>query len=166
MISYVWAEDKHGNIGYQGSIPWHLPADLHHFKKLTLNHPIIMGRKTFASLPGILPNRVHIVLTHDQALKEKYQENDKVLIFNELTDFKKWIAQQDQEVVVIGGATLFKEFSDQVDILHRTVIHSEFKGDVQMPKLDYEKFTLMNQQDFKADDKNKYSYSFLDYRRK
>ena len=166
MLSYVWAEDEQQNIGYHGQLPWHLPADLHHFKKLTLHHPIIMGRKTFASLPGILPNRVHIVLTRDHALKGKYQENNKVLIFNELTDLQRWIAQQDQEVVVIGGATLFEEFSDQVDILHRTVIHSEFKGDVQMPKLDYEKFIVMHQEDFKADDKNKYSYSFLDYRRK
>ena len=166
MLSYVWAEDEQGNIGYQGQLPWHLPADLHHFKELTLRHPIIMGRKTFTSLPGILPHRIHIVLTHDQTLKEKYQENNKVLIFNELTDLKKWIAQQEQEVVVIGGSSLFKEFSDQVDILHRTVIHGEFKGDVKIPQLDYQKFGLINQQNFKADDKNKYAYSFLDYGRK
>ena len=64
MLAYIWAEDLTGGIGIDGHLPWHLAADLKRFKEKTMNHPMIMGRKTFESLPGILPGRKHIVLTH------------------------------------------------------------------------------------------------------
>ena len=65
MLTFVWAEDEAHQIGYQGKLPWHLPADLRHFKKFTWGHPMVMGRRTFASLPELLPGRPHIVLTRD-----------------------------------------------------------------------------------------------------
>lgn len=166
MISYVWAEDKAKNIGYQGKLPWYLPADLHHFRNLTINHPIIMGRKTFVSLPRILPERLHVVLSNDRNLKKKYRINKNIQIFNQLSDLRAWINAQDQEVCIIGGSSLFELFKEDVEVLHRTVIHEKFKGDVQMPKLNYADFNLITQQNFLPDKKNEYSYSFLDYRRK
>lgn len=166
MISFVWAEDEIGNIGYQGHLPWHLPADLHHFKAKTIGHPMVMGRKTFESFPGVLPGRKHIVLTHDQAFKEKYQGNDQVEVFTDLNLLKKWITAQREDVAIIGGASLFKEMSDSVDVLEQTKIHHQFKGDVQMVAIDYDKFELIKQENHQADDKNQYDYTFLTYKRK
>ena len=80
MLSFVWAEDQQHGIGIDGHLPWNLPADLKHFKEKTIGHPIIMGRKTFASLPHPLPERKHIVLTHRQELKQKYAGNEQVKI--------------------------------------------------------------------------------------
>lgn len=166
MISFVWVEDSVGNIGYQGKLPWHLPADLHHFKEKTIGHPMVMGRKTFESFPGILPGRKHIVLTHNQSFKDKYQNSDQVEVFTELADLKKWLNKQTEEVAIIGGASLFKEMLDQVDVLEKTKIHHQFKGDVQMVVIDYDKFELIKQEDHQADTKNQYDYTFLTYKRK
>ena len=77
MISFVWAEDQKHQIGYKGHLPWRLPADLAHFKEVTMGHPMVMGKKTFDSFPGLLKRRQHIVLTHDTNLKEKYKEIPK-----------------------------------------------------------------------------------------
>ena len=68
MIEFVWAEDTKHAIGYKNHLPWHLPADLKHFKDLTMGHPMIMGLKTFTSLTQFLPLREHLVLTHDKQL--------------------------------------------------------------------------------------------------
>ena len=80
MISFVWSEDQKHQIGYKGHLPWRLPADLAHFKKVTMGHPMVMGKKTFDSFPGLLPGRKHVVLTHDTTLKEKYKDNSQVKI--------------------------------------------------------------------------------------
>ena len=84
MISFVWAEDQKHQIGYKGHLPWRLPADLAHFKKVTMGHPMVMGKKTFDSFPGLLPGRKHVVLTHDTTLKEKYKDNSQVKILNSI----------------------------------------------------------------------------------
>lgn len=83
MIRFIWAEDEDGRIGYQGALPWHLPADLKHFKELTSNHIIVMGRKTFDSFPGLLPKRKHIILSTNQF----YNVNIKII--HELKFFHK-----------------------------------------------------------------------------
>ena len=109
MIEYVWAEDQKHQIGLDGHLPWHLPADLHHFKEKTIGHPIIMGRKTFMSLPRLLPQRKHIVLTHDQDLKKKYQDNDQVLIVNSVAELNDYIQNhQGEKLCAIGGVSIFK----------------------------------------------------------
>lgn len=166
MISFIWAEDETGNIGYQGHLPWHLPADLHHFKEKTIGHPMVMGRKTFESFPGILPDRKHIVLTHNQIFKQKYRTNEQVEVFTNLVDLKNWLGKQTENISIIGGASLFKEMLDEVDILEQTKIHHQFKGDVQMVPIDYEQFEIVNKEEHHADNKNKYNYAFLTYQRK
>ena len=166
MISFVWAEDEVGNIGYQGHLPWHLPADLQHFKEKTIGHPMVMGRKTFDSFPGVLPNRKHIVLTHSQDFKQKYQTNNQVEVFINLADLKNWLNSQTKDISIIGGVSLFKEMLNKVDVLEQTKIHHQFKGDVQMVPVDYKKFELVNEEKHYADDKNKFDYTFLTYRRK
>ncbi|MBP2058671.1 dihydrofolate reductase [Lactobacillus colini] len=166
MISFVWAEDEAGNIGYQGKLPWHLPADLHHFKEKTIGHSMVMGRKTFDSFPGILPNRQHVVLTHSLKFKEKYQNDSRVKVFTNIIDLKKWLNKQVNDVAVIGGASLFKELEDEVNILEKTEIHHHFKADVKMIPINYKKFELIDKQAHHADEKNKYDYTFLTYKKK
>ena len=106
MLAYIWAEDLTGGIGVDGHLPWHLKADLKRFKEKTMNHPMIMGRRTFESLPGILPGRKHIVLTHSNL--DTSDPNVKVVHSKEELD--EWLAAQDQNQlnVIMGWATWFK----------------------------------------------------------
>ena len=167
MISFVWAEDQKHQIGYKGHLPWRLPADLAHFKKVTMGHPMVMGKKTFDSFPGLLPGRKHVVLTHDTTLKEKYKDNSQVKILNSIDELASWLDEnQSQEVSVIGGAMLFKLLLNKVDKLYKTEILSEFDGDTVMPTINYDEFKLISQKIGKVDEKNIYPYIFLEYERK
>lgn len=167
MLTYVWAEDEKHAIGYQGHLPWHLPADLQHFKEKTMSHAILMGRKTFASLPQILPGRQHLVLTHQQALKEKYQNNPQVTVFLSVKQMQDYINRhQDLNIDVIGGSSLFELLKDRVEVLEKTQIHAIFAADAFMPLLNYDDFDLVKKASFVKDDHNHYAYDFLTYRRK
>ncbi len=167
MIIFVWAEDEEHGIGIDGHLPWHLPADLHHFKEKTMGQPILMGRRTFASLPHLLPGREHLVLSHDLELKKKYRNNSKVKIFSSLSELQKFLqAHKDKEICAIGGVSVFRALADQVDLLEKTAIHHCFKVDTYMPNLDYGKFNLVKKEEHEADKKNPYPYTFLTYKRK
>ncbi|GFZ27668.1 dihydrofolate reductase [Lactobacillus corticis] len=166
MLTFVWAEDELGNIGYQGHLPWHLPADLQHFKAVTMHKPMIMGRKTFDSFPGILPGRKHLVLSHDPSLQDKY-DPQQVEIVTSVDELQEIIAAYgDQEICLIGGSGVFALFVDQVDRLEKTLVYGQFPADTKMVPINYENFTLVKRSDFKADAKNPYDYSFLTYQRK
>lgn len=167
MIIFVWAEDENRGIGIDGHLPWHLPADLHHFKEKTMGHPILMGRRTFASLPHLLPRRKHLVLSHNLELKKKYRNNSKIKIFSSLSELQKFLqAHKDKKIYVIGGVSIFKALTDQVDILEKTEIFHHFKVDTYMTDLDYNKFKLVKKEEHEADKKNPYPYTFLTYKRR
>lgn len=166
MIRFIWAEDEVGKIGYQGRLPWHLPADLKHFKELTSNHIIVMGRKTFDSFPGLLPKRKHIILSTNPILQRKYQDNSRVKVFSQIEQLKNWLKDRTGETIdIIGGAEVFKEFKDEVDVLEKTKIHHIFKCDTKMPELKYEDFELVSSESHQADSENKFAYDFLKYKR-
>ena len=122
---------------------------------------MIMGRKTFESLPGILPGRKHIVLTHSNL--DTSDPNVKVVHSKEELD--EWLATQDKKQlnVIIGGATLFKMYRDQVDVLYQTIVKENFQTDTQMPAINYADFEKVEDQRF--DDSN-LKYEFITYRRK
>lgn len=167
MIEYVWAEDKKHQIGVNGHLPWHLPADLKHFKEETINHSIIMGRKTFASLPKLLPKRKHIVLTHNTDLRERYQTNDQVIILTSIEELNHYLqTHKSEKMCAIGGVSIFKALLDQVDVLAKTEIDGVFQADTVMPEIDYQQFKLIKKEEHAADQQNKYSYAFLTYVRK
>lgn len=166
MISFIWAEDKAHHIGYKGKLPWNLPADLAYFKEKTLGHTIVMGKKTFDSLPGILPNRKHVVLTHDQKLTDDAKSIDRLEVFNDLTTLKTWLKSQKEEIFVIGGASLFKNLVEDVDRLYLTKIEQTFNGDTFMTKIDYDNFKLISQVNGKVDEKNIYLHKFYVYEKK
>ncbi len=125
-IILVLARADNGVIGRDGDMPWHLPADLRHFKQVTGSHPMIMGRKTFESLPVALPGRRHIVLTRD--LNWSDEEAEVVRSVDEALS-----KANAPHVMVIGGAEIFALFRDRADRIELTEIHAEPDGDTIVP---------------------------------
>ena len=162
MLTYVWAQDKNGIIGNHGTLPWHLPADMHHFQQMTLHHGILAGHKTFDSFGRPLPHRLNMVLTSQS--KDCFPDNVKV--FNTPNNFLKYAqAHPTHQIRIVGGAQIFRIFLPYVDFLSRTVIDGQFKGDVHMPKIDYSKFKLVKTVKGAPDQKNHYAYRFETYKR-
>lgn len=127
-ITLVLARAMNGVIGRDGTLPWHIPADLKRFKALTMGSAMIMGRKTFESLPGLLPGRRHIVLTRDPEWQV-----DGVTAVN--TPEAAVAAAGDQPISVIGGAAVFAMFEPMADRIELTEVLAEVEGDVTMPDL-------------------------------
>lgn len=126
VVTLVYARAANGVIGKDGALPWHLPADLRHFKALTLGKPMIMGRKTFESFPAPLPGRRHIVLTRDR----EWQADGAEVAH---TVDQALAVAGSGEVAVIGGAEVFALFLDRADRIELTEIHADFAGDTTMP---------------------------------
>ena len=127
-ITLIVARARNGVIGRDGTLPWHLPADLKRFKALTMGSAMIMGRKTFDSLPGILPGRQHIVMTHDP----KWQVEGVDVVH----DVDSAIAAAGSSPIsVIGGAAIFELFEPIADKIELTEVIAEVDGDVSMPDL-------------------------------
>ncbi|MBG9979992.1 dihydrofolate reductase [Facklamia sp. DSM 111018] len=162
MITYVYAQDKRGAIGYNNDLPWYLPNDLKFFKKVTMGHSILMGRKTFESMnKRLLPGRKTIVMTSDV---EYGQDIEGLKVVNSIDQVIK--LANDQELMVIGGAGVFKSLFPYVDRIIRTVIDEEFEADTYMPELDTNQFELVQEQIGKIDEKNKYAHRFEWWERK
>jgi dihydrofolate reductase len=127
-IMLIYARAANGVIGKGGDLPWRLPADLKHFKALTLGKPMVMGRKTFESLPGLLPGRRHIVLTRDAEWAAEGAETAATL------DDALALAGEGT-VAVIGGAAVFEAFLPRATCVELTQIHADYEGDTFMPPL-------------------------------
>lgn len=128
IVLYVARADN-GVIGRDGGLPWRLPEDLKRFKAMTMGKPMIMGRKTFESLPGRLPGRRHIVLTRDAGWQAEGAEVASTV------DAALALAGDVEEVAVIGGAEIFALFMARADRVELTEVHRAVEGDVTMPPL-------------------------------
>lgn len=147
-------------LGKDNQLIWHLPADLKRFKKTTLNHAVIMGRKTYESLGKPLPNRINIVITRDK----NYQVEGCVVV-NSLKEALKAALKVDENPYILGGAEIYKQampFADKLDI---TFVHHQFEADVFFPEIDKTIWKETWREDFKADENNKYDYSFVTFER-
>ena len=104
QLDFIWAQDPDGYIGKNGTMPWHLPADLKHFKAVTLNHPVIMGANTFKSIGRPLPKRENIVLTHQKL------DDAKITVVHSVEELKELLADRlvGQRCFVIGGAQIYQ----------------------------------------------------------
>ena len=161
MITIIAAIGLNNELGKDNDLIWHLPADLKRFKKVTTGHAIIMGRKTFESIGKPLPNRRSIIITRNILYKKEGCE-----VVHSLEDAIKLI--QDQEhAFIIGGAQIYREAIEKklVDQLDITKVHQNFEADVFFPTLELSSWEEISEETFLPDDKNKYTYSFLSYKR-
>lgn len=129
QIVLVVARADNRVIGNGGQLPWHIPEDLKHFKKITMGKPMVMGRKTFESLPGLLPGRRHIVLTRDTAWRAEGAE--VVHTIEEAIT----LAGDVPEIAIIGGADIFAAFLPLAHRIELTEVHRSPEGDTLMPPL-------------------------------
>jgi len=126
VITLIVARAANGVIGKDGKLPWHIPADLKRFKALTMGGAMIMGRKTFEGLPGLLPGRRHIVLTRDL----KWSAEGAEVVYS--PDEAIRLAGEDP-IWVIGGAEIFAAFLDRADRIELTIVRGHPEGDTTMP---------------------------------
>ena len=161
IISVIVAIGKNNEIGRNNQLLTRLPADLKHFKEITSGHTIVMGRKTFDSLPkGPLPNRENIIISRNKELKIEgatvYPSLDYALI--KLMD--------KEEIFIIGGAEIYKQIFPDADKLYLTKIHAEFPdADTFFPEINSKEWRIVSQETFSADEKNPYNYTFLELER-
>jgi dihydrofolate reductase len=158
MIHLIAAVDENGGIGKDNHLLCHLPADLAHFKELTMGHAMIMGRKTFDSLPGILPGRQHIVVTHQRDFSVA---DDRVVVYHSVEDVCRDL-DDSQSYFVIGGGSLYREFIDRAESLFITAIEAVFPADTFFPAIDTS-WQLIADELHESDAKNKYTYRFRHY---
>lgn len=160
MLSIIVAINKNLGIGFENKLLYWLPNDLKRFKALTTGHPIIMGRKTFESLPkGALPNRRNIVLTSQDIHFEGAET------FHNLTDALK-ACKEEEEAFIIGGASLYKEAMKVADRLYITEIDdAEKTADVFFPAIPECEWQEKSRECHPIDEKHLYSYSFVNYER-
>lgn len=158
-ISLIAAMDKNRVIGKKNALPWYLPADLRHFKKLTVGKPIIMGSTTFASIGKALPDRINIVLTRNPA----FVVEGCVIVHS--VEEALAAAQGHQEVMVIGGANVFEQFLPLAQKMYLTMIDAEVAGNVYFPAWDQNEWRETSCEQHKQDEKNKYSYTFITFER-
>ena len=158
-ISIIVAIADNGVIGKDNQLPWRLPADLRHFKSVTMGHPVIMGRKTYESLGKPLPGRTNIVVTRQCELKDEgwlfaSSLNDALLISNTR------LACDQDEIMIIGGAQLYSEALTLAQRLYITEVHGLFEGDTYFPEYDHSAWQEKERNDYSADEKNNHAYSF------
>ncbi|MGG3470183.1 dihydrofolate reductase [Neobacillus pocheonensis] len=161
MISFIVAMDENRVIGKDNQLPWHLPEDLKFFKRVTLGHPIAMGRKTHESIGRALPGRENIIITRQEGY-----ESECCTVFYSVEDFVKYSRGQDDEIFVIGGAEIFKETFPFADRLYITRIYENFAGDTFFPEYDLQKWELVSCEKGIKDEKNPYDYEFRIYDKK
>ncbi|AUC21025.1 diacylglycerol kinase [Polaribacter sejongensis] len=162
MITIIAAIAKNNALGKDNDLIWHLPADLKRFKKVTTGHHILMGRNTFESIGKPLPNRTTIIITRNQ---NYFKEG--CLIANSIEEAIGMVENKD-DIFIIGGAQIYKESMQKglVDRLDITQVHHEFEADVFFPEIDLKIWKETNREDFIADEKNKFDFSFVSFQKK
>jgi dihydrofolate reductase len=141
-------------IGRDNHLPWHLPADLKHFKALTMGKPMVMGRKTWESLPGLLPGRRHIVVTRNPAYAASGAETAHSL------EEAIAMAKDATEIMVVGGANLYAQALPIAGTVYLTLVDAEFEGDTHFPDIDPSDWTETERERHPADETNRWPYVF------
>ncbi|MCU9613636.1 dihydrofolate reductase [Caldibacillus lycopersici] len=158
MISFIFAMDEENAIGKNNNLPWHIPDDLRRFKKITMGHPIIMGRKTYDSIGKPLPGRENIIITRNKTFVA-----EGCIVFYDIKEMMEYINKQNEEFFVIGGAEIFRLFLPFVTKMYVTKINHRFAGDVFFPEMDWSSFTISNREKGKTDPNVPYAYEYILY---
>ena len=161
MLSIIVAKAKNNIIGKDNQLIWNLPEDLKRFKDITSGHTMIMGRKTFESLGRVLPNRKHVVFSQNPDFKVN---DENVEVVHSMLQIQQYI-ESDEEVFVIGGAMIYGLLMPHVTKMYITQINQEFEGNVIFPKIDMEKWKIVDIQKGRQDEKNKLDYEYITYKK-
>ena len=157
-ITIIVAAAENNAIGKDNDLIWSLPNDLKRFKKLTSGHSIIMGRKTFDSFPGLLPNRKHIVISRNKNI----YFSDEVTVVNNFEDAIRETGD-DENPFIIGGGQIYKLAMDLGDKIELTRVHEEFKADTFFPKIDEDKWKLIHEEFNEKDERHQFSFTYKTY---
>lgn len=162
MVSLIVAMSSNGVIGRDGDLPWHLPADLRHFKKTTMGHHLIIGRATWDEVGKPLPGRTMVVVTRNRDFKV-----DGVLVAHSVDEALAQV-RDDNEPFIGGGAEIYRQALDAgiPDRLYITRVHANVEGDTFFPAVDLDRWLLADRVDHPADEKNEYPYAFERYDRR
>ena len=150
MLSIIVAVAENNVIGGDNTLLWHIPEDLKRFKAITSGNTIVMGRKTFESLPGVLPNRKHVIITRDNSLSKvinKYKNSSETAF-------------------IIGGGEIYAQLIHNVDKLFLTKVFKSFDGDTSFPQIDSEEFSVDFESEIFTCEKSGLKYQFVDLVRK
>ena len=154
MLSIIVAVADNGVMGSNNQLPWRLPDDLKHFKALSLGKPIVMGRKTFDSIGRPLPGRLNIVISRQPGLEipgcRVVTSIDEALA----------AAQPAPEVVIVGGADIYRQVLPQVQIIHLTRVHANIAGDVLFPELQEHEWREVAKEYHPADERHAHAFTF------
>lgn len=159
-VTLILARARNGVIGAAGGLPWRLPEDLQFFKRTTMGHPIVMGRKTWTSIGRPLPGRRNVVVTRDRGFSAPGAE-----VVHSLDEAIGRCAETD-EVFVIGGAQLYADALPRADRLLLTEIDADFDGDTFLPAPAPETWTEASREHHPPTDTRAYAFDFVDYRRR
>jgi dihydrofolate reductase len=155
LVSLVVAMAENGVIGNANRLPWHLPADLRHFKSVTWGKPLLMGRKTFDSIGKALPGRRNLVLTRNREFQAEGVEVVASL------DEALAATRNDEELMVIGGAEIFRKVLPIADRMYVTRVHAAIAGDTRFPAVDWNAWKCLSRSQQRADEKNAHDLTFL-----
>lgn len=156
-VSIIVAMAKHRVIGKDNDMPWHMPADLQHFRKKTSGRPIIMGRKTYESIGRPLPKRHNIIISRNAEYKVEGCD-----VVGSLEEAVK-VAGDVEELFIIGGGFLYDQTIDQADKLYLTFIDLEVEGDTFFPEYEHLSLTKVASEHHHKDEKNPYDYEFAEF---
>lgn len=160
-ISIIVAIGRNNEIGYKNDLLWRISDDLKRFKRFTTDNTVIMGRKTFESLPkGALPNRINIVITRDNSL-----QYENCIMANSVEDA---IVKSDKskEIFIIGGEQIYKLAFPFCSKLYLTKIDENFEADAFFPEINYDKWEIINSENLDKTEKNQFAHKFLEMKRK
>ena len=159
IISIIAAMDKNRLIGSDNGLPWHLPADFKHFKEVTLGKPVLMGRKTFESIGRPLPGRKNIVISRSGFSADGIDVVDSI-------DSGLELVEDAEEVMIIGGANIYEQMISRAEKMYLTFVDADCKGDAWFPEINQLEWDVLDQKNFKADEKNNFNFSVVAYQRK
>ena len=158
MLAIIVAMDENNVIGGDNKLLWHISDDLKRFKKITSGNTIVMGRKTFESLPEVLPNRKHIILTKD---KNYTVDNPSVEVIHNINDIINNFKNSPVEVFIIGGGEIYNQFINYADKIYLTKVFKNFEGDTTFPEIDYNNWNITFDSEIFTDEKSNINYQFI-----
>ena len=159
-LTIIAAVSINNVIGNNNKLIWKLSNDLKRFKNLTTNHSVIMGRKTFESLPNPLPDRDNIVITRDTNYSKP-----NIQVCSSIEDAIN-LTKTDTQPFIIGGGEIYTQTINIVDRIELTRVHEEFDGDAYFPEIPLDIFELINEENYNRDLENEFDYSYLTYKKR